>query len=146
MSSYWSVCSYRLSNICIVVAPRIQDPSGDSINSTCELQRCLTFLCRFPESSLWSRAPLLAPCPRCPCVGRRWWRVTWFWAGWWGVVLVDCCGPRWASRWGSWERGPGCRGGRRCGPLWGWSASSEVYYDSCRKHEHLSQHMWEYHI
>lgn len=96
-----------------------------------------TFLCRRPESSLWWRARLLVPCPRCPCVGRPRWRVTWFWAGWWGVVSAGCCEPRSASRWGSWGRGPGCPGDRRCGPLWGRSASGEVYCDSCRKHEHF---------
>lgn len=110
---------------------------GIVIDHFCALERWRTFLCRHPEGNLWSRAQLLVPCPPCPCVGRRRWRVTWFWAGWWGVAWGDCCEPRWVSRWGSWERGPGCPEAQCCGPLWGWLASGEVYCDSCRKREHL---------
>lgn len=108
----------------------------------CALERCRTFLGRYPESSPWWWARLPAPYPRCPCGGRLRWRVTGFWAGWWGVVSADCCGPRWASRWGNWGRGSGCPEARRCGPLWGRSASSEVYCDSCRKQQRLNQQVW----
>lgn len=94
---------------------------------------CRTFLCRHPESSRWSCFPLLAPCPQCPCVRRQRWRVTWLWAGWWGVVWADCHGPRWDARWGSWERALGSPGARCFGPAWGWSASSEVYCDFCEE-------------
>jgi len=90
-----------------------------------------TFLGRDPGSSRgsWARSP--APCPPCPGGGRLRWRVTGFWAGWRGVASAGCCEPRWAARWGSWERGPGCPGAPRCGPPGGRLASGGVYCDSC---------------
>lgn len=102
-------------------------------NLAAPLQQWPTFLCQHPQSSLWWRALSLGLSPRCPCVGRRWWRITSFWAGWWGVAWADCLGPHWASRWGSWQIGSGCPVAQCYGLMSGCLASNEVYCDSWEK-------------